>query len=71
MTTTSSEPTFPADSPEPDQRVWALLRAKRVLDVRAVRAPFGEGEISTVELVDISQYILTGVDPYVPEVTTQ
>lgn len=62
--TTSSEP-FPQESAEPDQRLWALFGAKRVLDNRA---PFGKGEVSPIDLVDISKYILTGVDPYVQDV---
>ena len=57
--TTSSEP-FPQEGAEPDQRVWALFNAKRILDMRP---PFGRGEISVIELVDVSEYILWGAHP--------
>lgn len=57
---TSSDPTFPALASEPEQRVWALREAKRVL----TKAPFGGNELSTVDLIDLAMFILTGEDPH-------
>lgn len=57
----TSSDAFPVEAPEPEQRLWALLGAKRVL----TKTPFGGGEITPFDLVDLSKYILTGVDPYV------
>lgn len=56
--TTSSDAVFPVDASDPEQRVWALGQAKRILST----APFGKIEV--LEVVDLSSYILTGVDPY-------
>lgn len=60
MTTTSSEDAFPSLSSAEDQRVWALGKAKRIL----IRKPFGGDEISTIDLIDLSKFILSGEDPY-------
>ena len=67
MTTTSSDTGFLAERPEPEQRVWALKAAREVL-VTQKGAFGGTNEISPIDLVDLSMYILTGVDPYVRDV---
>lgn len=65
MMTTSSDTGFLAERPEPEQRVWALKAARGLLTTQ--KAPFGgTNEISTIDLVDLSKYILTGVDPPYP-----
>ena len=63
--TTSSEDPFPTGDTSPEQRAWALRRAKSAL----TRGPFNTGEISTVALIDLANFILSGVDPYA-EATT-
>jgi len=60
---TTSSDGFLAERPEPEQRVWALKAAREVLNVRA-SAFGGDREVSPVDLVSLSQYILTGDDPY-------
>lgn len=72
--TTSSDNPFPQAS-EPEQRVWALKAARSVVAVNA-SAFGGTREISPIDLVDLSKYILTGVDPYerdtpAPQVDTE
>lgn len=72
MTTTSSDTGtgFLAERPEPEQRVWALKAARGVLVTQ--KGPFaGSNEISPIDLVDLSKYILTGVDPYERNVPMQ
>lgn len=59
--TTSSESTFLDLETPQERRVWALQHAKRVL----AKTPFGSGELSTVEMIDLATFILTGEDPYV------
>jgi hypothetical protein len=62
MTTVCSDG-FLAERPEPEQRVWALKQARQV--ITTTKAPFGgTNEISPIDLVSLSQYILTGTDPY-------
>lgn len=66
---TTSSDGFLAERPEPEQRVWALKAARGV--IATTKAPFGgTNEISPIDLVDLSKYILTGVDPYASDNTT-
>lgn len=67
---TTSSDGFLAERPEPEQRVWALKAARGVL-VTNKGAFGGTNEISPIDLVDLSKYILTGVDPYQRDVPTQ
>lgn len=55
---TSSDDVFPVDAPAPEKRVWALRQAKRILYTAPSR------KVEVLEVVDLSSYILTGVDPY-------
>jgi hypothetical protein len=64
MTTSSDSSTgFLAERPEPEKRVWALKEARGVL-ITSKGAFGGNNEVSPIDLVSLSKYILTGEDPY-------
>lgn len=63
MTSSEAGSGFPSEGPVEEQRAWALMQARRSISVSA--SPFGgTREISAVDLVSLSEYILTGEDPW-------
>lgn len=70
MTSSEAGSGFPSEGSVEDQRVWALKQARSVVAVST--GPFGgTREISTVDLVSLSEYILTGEDPWATTSTAE
>jgi hypothetical protein len=70
MTSSEAASGFPSEGPVEEQRAWALKQARQVIAVSA--SPFGgTREISAVDLVSLSDYILTGEDPWTVTATRE